>query len=87
MPNIEYQKADANTLQITKVPDPVPTVRSVGLDELLNQEALLVVELAEVRAQIAKCGELGIRSRIGMVLENDVAKREANAARRMDLKA
>ena len=76
MTNIEYEKTDESTLKIIETPVIVPTIKTVSLDELKAKESKLESELKTVREQIAKCTELGIKTK-SEVLNEEAAKKAA----------
>lgn len=81
---MEYLKKDEVTLSVTK---PVEETKEYDLDFLKQQEVNILkqmndfvearkIELEEVRELIAKCEELGVRSKDEVALENETSRME-----------
>jgi len=79
---MEYIKKDETTLKVVK---PIEEVREYNLDFLRDQEIAILrqknefvaerdKELEEVRALIAKCEELGVKSQKEIDLANEISK-------------
>jgi len=84
---MEYAKKDDVTLSVTKPVEVKEETKEYDLDFLKQQEVDILkqmndfvdarkVELEEVRELIAKCEELGVRSKVDVALEAEVSREE-----------